>query len=116
MKKVEKVALVDLQRGDELFVETSFGNFQISITGKRKKGSIALVTVMSEIEEEKEEFTARMPGGYTMHGVGLTRHIKVSTDGESSCLFFQGLKDLAGERIASSNRTAPIQAIKLKRK
>ena len=53
MEEVEKVALADLQKGDKLLVDTLLGNFEITITGKRKKGSLLLVSVIYKTGEEK---------------------------------------------------------------
>ena len=118
---VKKVAFDDLQRGDKLSVETSTGSFQITITGKRKNGSILLVTVINKTGEEQEKFTARMPGGFIKGTVEdgltrLTRYIKVATEQECNTLLFQNLKDLTGERMAATMRTTPIQTIKLQLK
>jgi len=117
-REVKKVNLANLKRGDRLSVETLLGetieSFEIIITGKRKDG--LRVNVKSKCGEEKKDFTARMPGGFTMNR-GLTGCIKTESDGEQNCLFFENLKDAkTKEKISSSMRTTPIQKIKLEKK
>jgi len=117
-KEIKEISFAELERGDKLSVETLLGKtinkFEIFITGKRKDG--LRVIVRSEYGKETEEFTARMPGGITMHRDGLTGYLKVEDGKEKNCLFFKNIKDVkTKERIISSIRTTPIQKIVLKK-
>lgn len=116
-EEIKEVSFADLKRGDKLSVETLLGEtintFEITIIGKRKDG--LRVIVRSEYGEEVEEFTARMPGGITMHRDGLTGYLKVEDDEEKNCLFFENLKDAKSKgKLSSAMRTTPIKKIILR--
>ena len=115
-QEVKEIDFANLKRGDKLTIETLLGKtiekFKITITGKGKEG--LAVNVRKKYGEEEEEFTARMPGGFTMHKEeGLTPGIiKIENEEEKNCLYFENLKDAkTKEKISSSMRTTPIKKI-----
>jgi hypothetical protein len=115
-KEVNKISFTELEKGDRFLVETLLGQtvqmFDITVTGKRKTG--LLVKVKKILGEKIEEFTARMPGGFTMHGKRLTDYLKVESQEEKNCLFFENIKDpKTDEKICSTMRTTPILKITL---
>ena len=114
-KEVKEVNFADLKRGDKLIVENLLGKNternEITITGIRKDG--LRVIVKEECGNDKEEYTARMPGGFTKFTVGITPGImKVRNEKEENCLYFENLKDIkTGERLSASHRSTPIEKI-----
>lgn len=115
-REIKEINFADLKKSDILIIETLRGEiiakFEITVIGKRKDG--LLVSVKEECGKEQEEFTARMPGGFTMHREeGLTPEIlKVETEKEKSCLYFENLRNpKTKERISSSMRTTPVKKI-----
>lgn len=102
-QKITEISFVDLKRGSKLIVETGSSRFEILVTGKRKDG------LCVSVKTEKEEFTARIPGGFIMyHGV-TPRVIRVE-----DCLYFENLKNAeTDEKISSKMRTESIKSISL---
>lgn len=120
-QEIKEIDFADLEIGDGLIIETildeAIGKFEITVTGKRK--SDLLVSVQKEYGKEQEKFAARMPGGFTMHKEkGLTpRVLKVATEEEKNCLYFENLKDIETKiKISSALRTTPIKSITLIKK
>jgi len=108
MEAKQEISFVDLKTGSRLVVETQSGKFEILVTGKRKN------SLLVKVNAEKEEFTARMPGGFTM-SEGLTPGvIRVVEVDKQNCLYFENLKDAeTGGKISSKMRTRPIKSISL---
>ncbi|MBU2634869.1 hypothetical protein KJ841_00135 [Patescibacteria group bacterium] len=106
--EIKEISFASLKRGSRLVVEIRSGKFEILVTGKRKNG------LFVKVNTKKEEFTARMPGGFTMHE-GLTPGvIRVAEVDKQNCLYFENLKDAeTGEKISSKMRTRAIKSISL---
>jgi len=89
-KGVEEIDFSSLERGDTLIIQTSFKEYEIMITGKRKDG--LRVEVKEKNQRNEKVFTARLPGGFTMHGPGLTAGvIKTENEEEKNCLYFENI-------------------------
>lgn len=114
-REIKEINFADIKRGDKLMIETLSGIFEINVIGKGKDG--LRVSVKRKYGEKQEEFTAIMPGGFTMYKEkGLTQGIlKIGTKEENNCLYFKNLKDIkTKEKESSSMRTTPIKKIILK--
>ena len=114
-QEVNEINFADLKREDKLIVETE-GKYEITIIGIRKDG--LRVKVKEESGNEVEEYTARMTGGFTKFGVGITPGIiKIRSENEENCLYLENPKDIkTRERLSKSIRTTPIERIILIKK
>lgn len=109
---IEAIDFSSLERGDRLIIQTSSNEFEITVIGKRKDG---LRVEVKQINQRNEKvFTARLPGGFTMHGPGLTAGtIKIENKEEKNCLYFENIVYYEkGQKMnAPSMRTTPISEI-----
>lgn len=119
--KITELDFSGLEIGDRIMAKTGSEegsrDYEITVVGKRKNG--LLVSVKSASGESREEFTARIPGGFlTGEKGGLTEGVlKIADEANQNCLYFENLKNpVTKERESSKMRTTPIRELSVEKK